>query len=156
MRDADVASPLRGAGPFRQNTRRRVAGRVILIGDASGYVDALTAEGLRIGFEEATAAVAAIRAGEPARFEQDWEDITRDFRRLTNSLVRLATSPVRGAIVPIASALPRVYCIGRRADRALRVRTRMPGGIRARGAARRHPTPSRPRQRSRRGCRTPS
>ena len=109
LRDAEVASPLLGAGPFRQNTRHRVAGRVILIGDASGYVDALTAEGLRIGFEEAAAAVAAIRAGEPARFEQDWEDITRDFRRLTNSLVRLATSPARGAIVPIASAMPRVY-----------------------------------------------
>ena len=42
---ADPASELRGAGPMRQDVRRRVHGRVLLVGDASGYVDALTGEG---------------------------------------------------------------------------------------------------------------
>ena len=84
-------------------------GRVLLAGDASGYVDALTAEGIRIGLDQARAAIAAIRAGDPTGYEKDWEDVTRDFRQLTGTLVRLAMSPLRGAIVPISAALPRLY-----------------------------------------------
>ncbi|MCU1416986.1 MAG: monooxygenase, partial [Schumannella sp.] len=59
VKHAEPASELRGAGPFRQRTRARVAGRTMLLGDASGYVDALTGEGIRIGLEQARAAVAA-------------------------------------------------------------------------------------------------
>jgi flavin-dependent dehydrogenase len=103
------ASELRGAGPLRQVTRRRTAGRVLLVGDASGYVDALTGEGLRIGFAQARAAVAAIVADDPAAYERAWADETRDFRRLTGALVRLAGSPLRGAVVPVAARLPGVF-----------------------------------------------
>ncbi|HEY0937181.1 MAG TPA: monooxygenase, partial [Trebonia sp.] len=38
------ASEVRGAGPLRQTVRRRVYDRVLLVGDASGYLDALTGE----------------------------------------------------------------------------------------------------------------
>ena len=106
---APRATELRGAGPFRQNTKARTTGRVLLAGDASGYVDALTAEGIRIGLDQARAAVAAIRAGDLAGYEKDWDEVTRDFRQLTGTLVRLAMSPLRGAIVPISVALPRLY-----------------------------------------------
>lgn len=106
---ASPASGLRGAGPLRQVTRRRTAGRVLLVGDASGYVDALTGEGLRIGFAQARAAVAAIVAGDPDAYERAWVRETRDFRRLTGALVRLAASPLRGAVVPAASVLPGVF-----------------------------------------------
>jgi flavin-dependent dehydrogenase len=106
---AEAASELRGAGPFRQRTRARVAGRVLLIGDASGYVDALTGEGIRIGLDQARAAVAAVGAGRPRDYEREWQRVTRDFRRLTGSLVLLATSPVRPAIVRIAKASPGVF-----------------------------------------------
>jgi flavin-dependent dehydrogenase len=109
LRGVAAASDLRGAGPLRQRTRRRVAGRVLLVGDASGYVDALTGEGLRIGFAQARAAVAAVRHGDPGSYEAAWERETRDFRRLTGSLVRLATSPLRGAVVPVASVVPGVF-----------------------------------------------
>ena len=106
---ADAVSQLRGAGPFRQRTRARTSGRVLLVGDASGYVDALTAEGLRIGFEQAQHAVAAVRAGDPARYEVEWQRITRDFRVLTERLVRAAESPVRPLIVPFAARMPGLY-----------------------------------------------
>jgi flavin-dependent dehydrogenase len=82
---------------------------VLLVGDASGYVDALTGEGLRIGFAQARAAVAAVRHGDPGSYEAAWERETRDFRRLTGSLVRLAASPLRGAVVPVAAAFPGVF-----------------------------------------------
>jgi flavin-dependent dehydrogenase len=106
---AEVVSELRGAGPFRQRTRARVAGRVMLIGDASGYVDALTGEGIRIGLDQARAAVEAVIAGDPERYEREWWRVTRDFRRLTGALVWLATSSLRPAIVPIARAVPPLF-----------------------------------------------
>lgn len=106
---ADHASSLRGAGPFRQRTRARLAGRTILVGDASGYVDALTGEGIRIGLDQARAAVASVVADQPAAYEREWMRVTRDFRRLTGAVVRLATSPLRPAVVPIAKALPPVF-----------------------------------------------
>ncbi len=105
----DFVSDVRGAGPFRQRTTARTAGRVLLVGDASGYVDAITGEGLRLGFDQARLAVAAVAAGQPARYERDWRRATRDFRVLTDGLVRAAGSPLRAAIVPAASRLPGLY-----------------------------------------------
>lgn len=99
-------SSRRGAGPFRQRTRARTAGRVLLAGDASGYVDAITGEGLRVGFAQALAAIGCIAADDPARYEGEWARITRDFRVTTTALVALASSPLRGAIVPLSAALP--------------------------------------------------
>ncbi|HEX4443621.1 MAG TPA: NAD(P)/FAD-dependent oxidoreductase [Galbitalea sp.] len=100
------ASSRRGAGPFRQRTRARTSGRVLLVGDASGYVDAITGEGLRLGFAEAQAAIMAVLSDDPARYEHDWLRITRDFRLTTSTLVWFATSPLRRAIVPLSVALP--------------------------------------------------
>jgi menaquinone-9 beta-reductase len=101
-----VVSSRRGAGPFRQRTRARTAGRVLLVGDSSGYVDAITGEGLRLGFAQALAAIDCVVADDPRRYEVEWKRITRDFRRTTTALVRFATSPLRRAIVPLSTALP--------------------------------------------------
>lgn len=97
----------RGAGPLRQRTLARTAGRVLLVGDASGYVDALTGEGLRLGFAQAVAAVAHL--DDPAGYERAWAAATRDYRLLTSTLVTVATSPLRGALVPAAVRLPPVF-----------------------------------------------
>ncbi|MCU1438298.1 MAG: dependent oxidoreductase [Naasia sp.] len=109
LRGGEPADDIRGAGPLRQRTRGRVAGRVLLAGDASGYVDALTGEGMRVGFAQADAAIAALAAGTPAAYERQWAARTRDFRVLTGALVTAATSPLRRAIVPTAVALPGLY-----------------------------------------------
>ncbi|MDP9027230.1 MAG: NAD(P)/FAD-dependent oxidoreductase [Actinomycetota bacterium] len=105
----DPATELRGAGPLRQSTRARTSGRVLLVGDASGYVDALTGEGIRIGVAQARAAVGAVVAGDSRGYEKDWSRITRDFRALTGSIARVATSPVRSWVVPIASGAPGLF-----------------------------------------------
>ncbi len=108
LRDA-AHGGTRGAGPFRQRASRVRVGRALLVGDASGYVDAITGEGLRLGFEQARAAVACIVAGRVGDYERDWRRITREFRVSTRNLVVAATSPLRPAIVPLAAALPGVY-----------------------------------------------
>ena len=109
VKGAEPASELRGAGPFRQRTTKRTLGRVLLVGDASGYVDAITGEGIRLGLAQAEDAIASIAGDDPKSYERAWMQRTRDFRALTAGLVAVANSPLRGAIVPAASALPRVF-----------------------------------------------
>jgi flavin-dependent dehydrogenase len=100
----------RGCGPMRQVVPRRVAGRVLLVGDAAGYEDALTGEGISLAVKQAAAAVRAIVDDSPSSYEATWHRITRDYRLLTRSLV-LATVPRinRRAIVPAATVLPAVF-----------------------------------------------
>jgi flavin-dependent dehydrogenase len=104
---APVASSLRGAGPLRQSTTSAVSGRVLLVGDATGYVDALTGEGMRIGFAEAQAAVKAIAINQPDRYEAQWRSITRSYGNVTNTLLWVGGKPkLRQMIVPASQALP--------------------------------------------------
>jgi flavin-dependent dehydrogenase len=100
----------RGCGPLRQVVSRRVAGRVLLVGDAAGYEDALTGEGVSLAVKQARAAVTAIVDGNPSSYEKQWRRITRDYRLLTRALVlSTATRTGRRAVVPASSALPRVF-----------------------------------------------
>ncbi|KZM36420.1 3-(3-hydroxy-phenyl)propionate/3-hydroxycinnamic acid hydroxylase [Oerskovia enterophila] len=116
LRDAEPLGPVRGAGPLRQRSRRRSTGRVRLVGDASGYVDALTGEGLRVGLAQASAVVGHL--DDPDAYERDWTRVTRDYRVLTSGLVAWATSPARRAIVPLAAHAPWLY--GRVVERLAR------------------------------------
>jgi flavin-dependent dehydrogenase len=102
--------PARGCGPLRQVASRRVDGRVLLVGDAAGYEDALTGEGISLAVKQAGAAVAAIVDDAPSSYEDAWRRITRDYRLLTRGLV-LATVPAttRRAIVPACALLPGVF-----------------------------------------------
>jgi flavin-dependent dehydrogenase len=110
LRDAAPASRVRGAGPLRQRARRRVVGRVLLVGDAAGYVDALTGEGIAIGLAQARAAVAAVAAGRPQRYELASRRIGWRHELLTQSLLVATRSvAVRDRLVPTAAMLPGVF-----------------------------------------------
>jgi flavin-dependent dehydrogenase len=110
LTDASAATRVRGAGPLRQRVARRVAGRVLLIGDAGGYVDALTGEGISLGMAQARAAVSAVGADQPQAYERAWRRASWRYAAMTYALVR-ATRPAwaRQAIVPAAAALPTVF-----------------------------------------------
>ncbi len=100
----------RGCGPMRQVVPRRVAGRVLLVGDAAGYEDALTGEGISLAVKQAAAAVNAIVDDTPSSYEAAWHRITRDYRLLTRSLVLATVPPMnRRAIVPACTVLPGVF-----------------------------------------------
>jgi flavin-dependent dehydrogenase len=108
--DAPAASGVRGAGPLRQRTTCRVAGRALLVGDAAGYVDALTGEGLSVGLSCARELVRCVVAGRPQQYERAWRRATWRYRLLTGGLLWAAQHPrVRPAIVPAAERLPRVF-----------------------------------------------
>lgn len=98
------------AGPLRQRVRSRVAGRVLLVGDAAGYVDALTGEGLGLSFSAAEALVDCVVRDRVDEYDHRWRTLTRRYRLLTEALVRAGSVPaVRSRIVPAAAALPRIF-----------------------------------------------
>lgn len=100
----------RAAGPLRQRVTRRAAGRVMLVGDAAGYVDALTGEGLGIAFGGAELVVKAVLADAPEDYDRQWRAMSRRYRMLTAGLLHgSGIAPVRAAIVPAASAMPRAF-----------------------------------------------
>jgi len=100
----------RGCGPLRQVVSRRVAGRVLLVGDAAGYEDALTGEGVSLAVKQAGAVVKAIVDDAPASYEASWHRVTRDYRLLTRGLVLASTPAVaRRAIVPACDILPAAF-----------------------------------------------
>ncbi|HZG05928.1 MAG TPA: FAD-dependent monooxygenase [Streptomyces sp.] len=104
------AGAVRGAGPLRQRVRRRVAGRVLLVGDAAGYVDALTGEGVALALASAEAAVRCLAAGRPAAYEAAWRRLSRRHRLLTTALVQAAgREGTARLVVPAASRLPGTF-----------------------------------------------
>lgn len=109
LRDA-VRGPARGCGPLRQVVSRRVSGRVLLVGDAAGYEDALTGEGISLAVKQAAEAVRAIVEDAPASYERAWHRVTRDYRWLTRGLVLASTPwPARRAIVPACTLVPPLF-----------------------------------------------
>jgi flavin-dependent dehydrogenase len=106
----EPVTTVRGAGPLRQVARSPSHGRVLLVGDAAGYVDALTGEGLATGLATAAAAVQALLDGRPEAYDARWRAATRRYRWITLSLVAAANRPqIRRAIVPAAVRLPWVF-----------------------------------------------
>ncbi|MEZ5330656.1 MAG: FAD-dependent monooxygenase [Thermoanaerobaculia bacterium] len=67
---AEPCSRDRGAGPLDQRVRGLVRGRVVLVGDAAGYRDAITGEGLSLGFHQAELLAPALAAGRPRAYER--------------------------------------------------------------------------------------
>ena len=106
---AQPASSLSGAGSFPQRTTARRVGNILLVGDASGYVDAITGEGLRLSFAQAQAAISCVVNSRPDAYERQWRRVSRNFRVLTQGLVFVANSALRPAIVPLAQRAPWLF-----------------------------------------------
>jgi flavin-dependent dehydrogenase len=105
-----TGGPVRGAGPMRQRARRRVAGRVLLVGDAAGYVDALTGEGIALALAGAAALVDCVRRDRPQDYEAAWRRASRSYRLLTTALLRARDQPLlAGRIVPAAARWPALF-----------------------------------------------
>jgi menaquinone-9 beta-reductase len=102
LRQAElVAGPL-GAAQFRQRARAVAEGRVFLVGDATGYDDPTTGEGLAIGMllaERLAAHVGDLLSGRTSspeaarRYRVDHAGLVRERRRLTQLALFMARSP---------------------------------------------------------------
>jgi flavin-dependent dehydrogenase len=103
-------SRVMGAGPLRQQASARAAGRVLLAGDAGGYVDALTGEGIALGLAQARAAVACVAADRPEDYDRQARRLAFRHELLTHLLLRAtAHARVRRLLVPAARRAPWLF-----------------------------------------------
>lgn len=107
---APAVSAVRGAGPLRRDVARRTAGRVLLAGDAAGYLDALTAEGIGSALAQAEVLAGCLAAGRPGDYERAWLRVTRMSRLLTAGLLGARQQPALAPLlVPAAARFPRLF-----------------------------------------------
>lgn len=77
---ARPTSEVRGAISGSSAVSSVARGRVLLIGDASGAVDAITGQGLSLGFRQALALADALAADDPARYQRAHRGFVRTAR----------------------------------------------------------------------------
>jgi len=101
LQGAESDSTPRGAGPLQRRVLARVRPRFALLGDAAGYVDAITGEGLSLALVCAEALGTCLpdivrRGGEPAAFQPYLATFRREYRRyalVTHCVLSLARRP---------------------------------------------------------------
>jgi len=100
----------RGAGPLRQRVRRVRQGNFALVGDASGYVDAITGEGLSLAFHQALALGRAMAAGDLAAYDKDHRRIGRLPDTLTRLMLGVEARPwLRRRLIRALAAEPELF-----------------------------------------------
>jgi flavin-dependent dehydrogenase len=110
-----AADELAGAGPFGRWTRTQRVGRVLLVGDAAGFLDPLTGEGNRLAMASARALVDAVRANAPRTYPVAWRREARGYRLLTRALIAIASRPaLRRTLVPLLRRAPWLLRLGLR------------------------------------------
>ncbi len=98
LEKAELGSGVSAIGPFRHRASTVAAEGIFLVGDASGFVDPITGEGLASGLEQARAFNQALAHPHPeAEYRWLHRGITRNRWRLTALLVYLASDPGRVA-----------------------------------------------------------
>jgi menaquinone-9 beta-reductase len=108
----------RGAGPLARVARARVADRFALVGDAAGYVDAVTGEGLTLAFACAEALGALLPdalakgAGRDVLlpYERTFQRVFRKYSWTTHGLLMLARRPrLRRRVVRMLGRAPWLF-----------------------------------------------
>lgn len=103
-------APVRGAVTATRRLRAVCRGRVALIGDASGSVDAITGEGLCLAFRQAAALAAALEAGDLASYAAAHRRLARRPRIMGDLLLMLDRHPaIRRAAVRAFGAHPPLF-----------------------------------------------
>lgn len=83
----------RGAGPLHQKVLGVHRGNVALVGDASGYLDAITGEGMAVAFHQTAALVEAIQAGDLDQYAAAHRKISRLPDFMTSMVLALERRP---------------------------------------------------------------
>lgn len=98
LRGASLEGEAVATGPFRYDAAPVARAGIFLIGDAAGFVDPISGEGIASGFLQARAFVAALGQTQPERtYRRAHRRLTTDPRRAAGLLVYLSGSPARAA-----------------------------------------------------------
>jgi flavin-dependent dehydrogenase len=107
---AEAITPLRGAISMSTKLRSAARGRIALIGDASGSVDAVTGEGLSLAFRQAALLGAALANGDLEMYEMAHRRISRMPRLIARLLLLLdGKEKLRRRAISVLAARPRTF-----------------------------------------------
>ena len=110
LRSSAMISSERGAVTSSRKLKAVYRGRVALVGDASGSVDAITGEGLCLAFRQATALAEAIECSGLAKYQQKHRQIARRPEWMAKLLVTLGDHPhIRRAAMSAMNAHPEIF-----------------------------------------------
>ena len=90
LRDAEPESAERGAISATRELKQVYKGRVALVGDASGAVDAITGEGLCLSFQQAQALAQCFEAGDLRRYQQAHRRLSKRPALMASLMLSLA------------------------------------------------------------------
>jgi flavin-dependent dehydrogenase len=119
---ANALGRVRGAGPLEQRVARLLAPGVALVGDAAGYLDAISGEGLALGFASAVVLVERFASGQLWRYPRDHAQLARAYYGVTYAMLALSRRPrLRRATIGYLSRRPRLFSdlLGIAADSAV-------------------------------------
>ncbi len=92
LRHAPEASAPAAIGPFQQ--RARLYDRnVVLVGDASGYLDAITGEGISLALGQAAALAEAIELGDLSHYRREHARLYAPYHQVTSLIMAISRRP---------------------------------------------------------------
>jgi len=110
LKDAELASSERGAITVTRRLRRVYRGRTVLVGDASGGVDAITGEGLCLAFREAVLLGDCLASGDLAHYQKGHHALLRRPTRMAGLMLFMAKhSHLRRRTMQVFQSSPRAF-----------------------------------------------
>ena len=107
---AEIVSGERGAVTATRRLRRMYRGRTVLIGDASGSVDAITGEGMSLSFRQALVLASALAAGDLRPYQAEHRRMLRRPAFMAQLMLLLDRFPrVRPHILRLFAAEPVIF-----------------------------------------------
>jgi flavin-dependent dehydrogenase len=110
LRSAPATTPERGSMTVSRRLRRVFRGRTILIGDASGSVDAITGEGLSLSFHQALALADALVNGNLEVYQRTHQRLMRRPAFMAGLMLSLDRFPwLRPAVLRAMAFEPAIF-----------------------------------------------
>ncbi len=120
LHGAAWTSRIAGRGPLYRQVKAVTRGRLALVGDASGYIDPITGEGLSMAFHQAVALAESLSRDSPASYARAHRHIGRLPNAMTHLILAIERRPrLRHRVIKMLAAEPRLF------DRFLGIHSRM-------------------------------
>jgi flavin-dependent dehydrogenase len=110
LANAELSSRERGAVTSMRSLFHVRRGKVALVGDASGGVDAITGDGLRLAFRQASALADAMAAGDLRQYEQAHRTLVRSPMLMGDLMLWLGRNPgLRDRAIRVLQSRPKLF-----------------------------------------------